>query len=54
MDLSIQRMCFARNSYSVEGWQKDPALEAEVVAAFRTCIDLFGTKRCMVHTPTLS
>lgn len=34
--------------YSVEGWQKDPSLEAEVISAFRTCIDLFGTKRCMV------
>lgn len=32
--------------YSVEGWNTDPAKEAEVVAAFRFCIDLFGTKRC--------
>ena len=38
--------------YSVEGWNKDPTLEAEVVSAFRTCIDLFGTKRCMVGCHT--
>ena len=37
--------------YSVDGWNKDPALEAEVVSAFRTCIDLFGTNRCMVRSP---
>ncbi len=37
--------------YSVDGWNKDSALEAEVVSAFRTCIDLFGTKRCMVRSP---
>lgn len=35
--------------YSVDGWHKDPSLEAEVVSAFRLCIDLFGTKRCMVR-----
>ena len=31
--------------YSVDGWNTDPAKEAEVVAAFRFCIELFGTKR---------
>jgi predicted TIM-barrel fold metal-dependent hydrolase len=40
--------------YSVDGWNKDPALEAEVVSAFRTCIALFGTNRCMVRSPRLA
>ena len=33
--------------YSVPGWQADAAKEEEVKAAFRYCIEQFGTERCM-------
>ena len=33
--------------YSVPGWQADAAKEEQVKAAFRYCIDQFGTERCM-------